>query len=332
MVTQEKILLVTDSVVKQQVNELDNYGQVYWLDELSPEELDPLLGRIDAIFVAGFWPERLDGEAISQMKRLRFVQSFFAGVDYIPFPLLGPEVTVSCNAGGFSQEVAEHAWGLLLAAAKRIVQLDKTLRADRYDIRSSRDLGRDIIVLQGKTLGILGYGGIGRAVVEMGKAFGMEVCAFSRHAEQTDRVRICQESEGLLEVLGTSDAVVIALPLTIHTVDLIEAAALSAMKEQAILVNIARAEIINEEDLYAHLRDHPRFTYATDVWRIEGGRERFSSRFPLLELDNFIGTPHVAGWPAVRTGGPVQHAVQNLARFLAGKPPAHVVNPAEYLF
>ena len=108
--------------------------------------------------------------------------------------------------------------------------------------------------------------------------------------------------EGLLRVLRKSDAVVIALPLSKLTVGLIGAPELAAMKRDAILVNVARAELVDEEALYEHLSKNEWFTYATDVWQIKRGRETYASKFPLLKLPNFIGTPHVAGGSAASSG------------------------------
>jgi len=103
------------------------------------------------------------------------------------------------------------------------------------------------------------------------------------------------------------------------------------MKRDAILVNVARAEIVDEEALYQHLVKYPGFTYATDVWRLERGKETYSSRFPLLKLSNFIGTPHVAGGSSALTGEPGKAAVENLNRYLKGESPQNVVDPSEYV-
>ena len=128
-----------------------------------------------------------------------------------------------------------------------------------------------------------------------------------------------------------SDVVVIALPLSKRTVGLIGAAELDAMKRDAILVNVARAEIVDEEALYRHLVKNGRFTYATDVWQIKRGKETYASKFPLSKLPNFIGTPHVAGGSAALAGEPGKSAVENLVRYLRGEAPQNVVDPSEYI-
>jgi len=238
---------------------------------------------------------------------------------------------VSSNAGGFSAGVAEYAMALLLAAAKKVVKLDEALKAGRFEVADWGDLVGEILLLSGRTLGILGYGGIGQAAGSMGKAFGMEVIAFSRHRSKEPGVAVFQGKKGLLNVLRNSDAVLIALPLSKMTAKLIGAAELAEMKSGAILINVARAEIVDEKALYERLVRDPDFTYATDVWRLESGKETYSSKFPFLKLPNFIGTPHVAGGSTSRTGDPGNRAVENMLRFLKGEEPRNIVDRSEYL-
>lgn len=323
-------LLVTDSFAKRRLDGLLPYAKVFWLDDLDERELDRLLPSIDCMLVQTWWPDSLTPQRISWMSRLRFIQSGMAGVNHIPFKHLGRRVMVSSNAGGFSTGVAEFALALMLAAAKRVVKLDFALRTGEFDPLKLSSLFGEVVILRGRTLGILGYGGIGRSVGSMGIALGMNVIAFSRHPSSGGVVQVSHGGEGLLRVLRKGDAVVIALPLSKLTVGLIGAEELAAMRRDAILVNVARAEIVDEEALYAHLSKNGQFTYATDVWQIEGGRETYASKFPLVKLPNFIGTPHVAGGSAASTGEPGKAAAENLLRYLRGEAPQNVVDPSEY--
>ncbi len=326
------VLLITDSIVKTKIEDLSAYADVYWLDELSARDFNDILPRVTALFVIRFWPPRLNRATLAKMTHLRFVQSFYAGVNHIPFNLLPENTAISSNAGAFSQEVAEHAWGLLIAAAKLIVPLDRVVRRDAFSPSDLPAIGRDTLVLEGKTLGILGFGGIGQAVAKMGRAFGMRIVTYTRQGQVFKRVETFHGVDELHQMLRICDAVVIALPLSNQTANLIGAPELDAMKPNAILVNVARAEIVHETDLYDHLQQHPQFIYATDVWRVDHGAETFSMKLPFLSLDNFIGTPHVAGWAALLTLRPLQLATRNLIRFLTGQVPEHIVNREEYLF
>jgi len=324
-------VLVTGSAAWGRFDALLPHADVFWLDDLEEAELDRVLPSVDALLVQTWWPDHLTPERVSRMGRLRFIQSGMAGVNHIPFKLLGKRVMVSSNAGGFSVGVAEFAVALMLAAAKRVVKLDYALRTGGFEPESVGRLFREVVILRGRTLGILGYGGIGRAAGSIGRALGMNVVAYSRHASAEKDARVFHGGEGMLRVLSKSDAVVIALPLSKLTVGLIGAAELAAMKTDAILVNVARAEIVDEEALYKHLVEHKEFTYATDVWQIKRGKETYSSPFPFLKLQNFIGTPHVAGGSSALSGEPGRAAVENLLRYLKGDAPQNVVDPSEYI-
>jgi phosphoglycerate dehydrogenase-like enzyme len=324
-------VLVTGSPVKGRLDDLLPFAKVFRLDDLDDKGLDRLLPSIDCMLVQAWWPDSLTPERLSKMVRLRFIQSGMAGVNHIPFKHLGKRVMVSSNAGGFSSGVAEFALALTLAAAKRVVKLDLALRTGEFDPSQVVNLFREVMIMRGRTLGILGYGGIGRSVGTMGLALGMNVVAFSRHPSPGGGVPVSHGGEGLLRVLRKSDAVVIALPLSKLTVGLIGAPELAAMKREAILVNVARAEIVDEEALYEHLSRNERFTYATDVWQIKRGKETYASKFPLVKLPNFIGTPHVAGGSAAASGEPGRAAAENLLRYLKGEAPQNVVDPSEYI-
>jgi D-3-phosphoglycerate dehydrogenase len=329
-------LLVTSSFVGGRFESLLAHANVYFIDELDERELDVLLPSIDCILVQTWWPDALTPDRMSRMSRLRFVQSGMAGVNHIPFNSLGQRVIVSSNAGGFSAGVAEYAFAMMLTGVKRVVKFDLALRGGQFDQSQWGEMVREILPLSGRTLGILGYGGIGRAVGSLGRAIGMNVMAFSRRAEaavggEREDVKIVQGREGMLRVLGMSDAMVIALPLSKLTIGLLRAPEFAAMKRDATLVNVARAEIVEEEALYDQLVRCPRFIYATDVWQIIRGKETYSSKFPLLKLPNFIGTPHVAGGSTALTGEPGRSAVENMVRFLKGEEPLNVVDPSEYV-
>lgn len=324
-------LLVTDSHVPGRFDSILPFAKVYWIDELEEKELERLLPSVDCMLVQTWWPDSMTPERISRMARLRFIQSGMAGVNHIPFKHLGKRVMVSSNAGGFSIGVAEFALGLMLAAAKRVVKLDYALRTGEFNPSEWGNLAREVVLLRGRTLGILGYGGIGRAVGSMGKALGMNVIAFSRHASPESEVQVFHGGEGLIRILRQSDTAVIALPLSKLTMGLLGTSELGVMKNDAILVNVARAEIVDEEALYRHLVKHHQFTYATDVWQIQRGKETYSSKFPLVKLPNFIGTPHVAGGSSALTGEPGKAAAENLIRYLKGEAPQNVVDPSEYI-
>ncbi|TMI17252.1 glycerate dehydrogenase [Candidatus Bathyarchaeota archaeon] len=323
------LLITTDVVDKRSIQMLSKHARVFSSTGLDEASLDQLLPSIDILLVF-FWPSFLTSENLSRMNNLGLIQSILAGVNHIPFAQLDEKVVVCSNAGAYSDEVAEYAWALLLSAAKRIVDFHNAVKTEQWTLRRTLG-GKEVTILEEGTLGILGYGGIGSAVAQLGKGFGMKIYAFSRKLVREKGVRSFREDKGLLTVLAESDAVIVSLPLTELTNKIIGADKLATMKKDAILVNIARGELVDETALYEHLKANPDFRYAADVWWYRGGKESLKTTHPFFELPNFVGTPHVSGPSGLATGKPVKFAVENVMRFLRGLKPRNIVNPAEYL-
>lgn len=323
------LLITTDVVDKDHIQALSKYANVFTSATLDEGALSERLPSMDILLVF-FWPSFLTPEVLSKMSNLRLIQSILAGVNHIPFSQLDKKVVVCSNAGAYSDEVSEYAWSLLLSAAKRVVDFHNAVKTGEWSLRRTLD-GQEVTILEEKTLGILGYGGIGSAVARIGKGFRMKILAFSRKPVREKSVTSFQGDKGLLRVLAESDAVIISLPLTTATNKIIGADKLATMKKDAILVNIARGELVDEEALYEHLKANPDFRYATDVWWYREGKESLKTTHPFFDLPNFIGTPHVSGPSGLATGKPVRFAVENVIRFLRGLKPRNIVNPAEYL-
>lgn len=286
-----------------------------------PGLVDALRGA-DAYLCGGF--PREFPEAPRAYERLRFVQTTSAGVDHVPFERLPPRVLVAGNMGAYDVALAEQAFALLLAAAKRVVYHADAIRARRFaqDVPSKQ--------LRGSTLGVLGLGGIGREVARMGRAFGMRILGITRSGRSDFPADFVGGPEDLDRVLAESDALVIAVPHTRKTHGLIGAEQLRRMKRDAVLVNIARGDIVREADLFEHLRATPTFVAATDVWWKYPRGEGLPYSHPFDTLPNFLGTPHV-GWnvPPQRMAA-LAAALENVRRFLTGEAPRNVVEPADY--
>lgn len=325
-------MLVAAPYTKNQLDSLAAAVELVWLDELTEAELDGVLPDIDCLFVQ-FWPKALDARRLSRMARLAFIQSGLAGVNHIPFAHIPSHVTVSSNAGGYSDEVGEFAWGLLLAGAKKITRFSRTTTENTS--KSPLELAKGVVVLRGRTLGVLGYGGIGASVARIGLAFGMKVKALTREGRtkvegSEGDIEYLSGPSGLQTILRDSDAIVLALPLTKETKGMVGAEELELMKKDAVLVNVARGEIVDQRAVYERLVRNPNFVYATDVWWTKDGKEEYPPALPFLDLTNFIGTPHVSGPSAVGTGGPLRNSVENILRFVDGKPLRGVVRREEY--
>lgn len=324
-----KLLVAQTPNRPEELKPLERYADIYWLDKMSEEEQARILPQVECIYSHG-WPNELDSK-VSEMGSLRLYQAGNAGVNNVRFDLLDEQVVVCSNAGGYSDEVAEFAVGLMLAAGKRIVKFDRQIREGTFERRRLDDLGREVAFFRGETLGIVGYGGIGRSTAKLARALGMKVIAFGRHTIRDAGVNPANGKAGLARLLRESDAVVVAVPLTNSTRGMIGREELETMKREAILVNVARGEVVQEEAVYEHLVRNPSFFYATDVWWPDsGGVESFSPDLPFLELENFLGTPHASGPSALSSGTVAKGVVENLTRYFTGRPLKNLVDRSEY--
>jgi phosphoglycerate dehydrogenase-like enzyme len=164
------------------------------------------------------------------------------------------------------------------------------------------------------------------------RGIGMRVRAINRHGKTDEPVEWIGTSERLNELLEVSDVLLISAPLTRTTYGLIGAGELRRMKDDAILVNVARGEIIQERPLYEHLVRNPRFTACIDAWWIEPVRHgAFRIDQPFLDLPNVIASPHNSAQGTGAHDISLRRAVQNCRRALIGEAPLHIIGPDERL-
>jgi len=263
------------------------------------------------------------GEA-GRLAGARLVQFVTAGIDFVPLGDLPPGVPVASNAGAYAAPMAEHALAMALAAAKRLLPEHAALVRGEFN-QSARNR-----MLAGMTAGILGFGGIGQATARLLRALGVRVHAINRSGRSDEIVEWIGRPEQLDALLAASDILVVSAPLTRATEGMIGARELALMKPDAILVNLARGEIIDEAALFAHLRAHPAFTACLDAWWIEPVRHgRFAMDHPFMTLPNVIGSPHNSA--SVAQSGPesLRLAAQNCRRALLGEPIRNLVTAAD---
>lgn len=275
------------------------------------------------------WGRRVDFEGLplEAMQDLEMVQALLAGVETLPYHRIPPAAVVCSGSGALTHPVAEHALALLLAAAKRVAWNHLRMVAGEFPQGS-----RPSKALFGGTLVVVGTGDIGGEILRLGRALGMRTIGVNRTGRPHPWADEVLAIGDLPRALGRADALVLALPLTRATRGLVGAAELGAMKPDAILVNVARGKIVDEEALFEHLRRQPRFTAALDVWWSypEGGKGH-ASRLPFHELENVVMTPHVAGIVEGFLGIMVRHAAENIRRFLEGQEPRNRVDRGDYL-
>jgi phosphoglycerate dehydrogenase-like enzyme len=271
----------------------------------------------------------LPDDLLARAPRLRWVQLHSAGADQLlSQPIMKSDAIITTTSGIHATPIAEYAFASLLAWSRRVPQMLY------YQNRREWPKGRwGIFVgqeLRGATLGIVGYGSIGREVGRIGKCFGMRVVATKRsvgevrdtgyrvpgtgdpEAQMLDRI---YQPERLREMLAECDFVVISVPLTPETEGLIGEGELRAMKPNAYLVNISRGEIVDEPVLIRALQEGCIAGAGLDVFE----REPLSPDSPLYDLDNVILSPHVAGFSPHYDERASDLFAENLRRYLAGE-------------
>lgn len=268
----------------------------------------------------------LTEEKVKEFPNLRLIQTISAGLDHIDFELLRPGVIVCGNVGAYSEPIAEHVFGMILVHAKHLFLQQMKLKAGSFDHRT------DSMFLNGKKLGILGAGGIGGAVARLGKCLGMTTIGINTSGKPLEFFDRITTMDKIDELLSNSDIVVIALPLSAKTKGIINRPKLEMMKEECILVNVARGAIVDEKDLYDHLLAHPKFRASFDVWwkRPEKG-ELFAQNYPFFDLENFHGTPHVSGDVPESFDRASESMVENVIRFLDGAPLKGIARREDYI-
>lgn len=189
--------------------------------------------------------------------------------------------------------VAQHALALLLACSNRIVSADRAMR--RGDWRTDTDERHLGVQLAGGTALLLGYGAIGQALHPLLEALGMRVSAYRRRPRPTSGIREYGPQQ-LHEALAAADVVLVSLPATEATVGLLGAAELALLKPTAILVNVGRGDVIDEEALYLALARGAFMAAGIDVWyrypQDRTAERLFPSHYPFQELDNVVMSPH----------------------------------------
>ena len=319
----EIILVASSELPKDCFKELSNHANSFFIQDLSDDVLDRILPTVNCM-IFNAWPSRLDSTRVEMMGNLKVIQSMKGGVDDIPFEHIQRNVRVYNTIGAYATEVAEHAIALLLSAAKSIVEFNLLLRTK---VEDDAPLSGEFSIqtIKGKSLGIIGYGNIGKIVAKYAKGLGMKVFAFARHTQGKTTATVYLGRNGMRRILRTCDMILLALPLSETTRGIVSKEELAMLKDDAIMVNVGRGDTVDQVALYDKMLNNPRFIYATDVWWYKGKGETFSADLPFSSLSNFIATPHVSGPLATMSGRMPKIAIDNLLRYLNGKTPRNRV-------
>lgn len=273
------------------------------------------------------WNPRLEfsPEEYPLFSHVRLMQLFSAGGDHLPDELFKMNFDVAGNVGAYAGPMAEHVLAMVLALAKDLKGGYLKLKAGNFDQFSPN---RSI---SGANVAILGLGGIGKASARLFKAFGANIFAINTSGRTDEKVDFIGTVDDLQYVLSQADIIVISMALSNVTQNLIGERELSWMKPNAILVNVARGEIIDQRAFYEFLKSHPDFRAGIDAWWVEPFRHgRFEMGYPFLDLPNVIGTPHNSGMVPDAMTNAARVVVASLKAYAAGEPVKGILKKEEY--
>jgi D-3-phosphoglycerate dehydrogenase len=311
-----KILLYEDMVEAGKAL-LKRKGEIFFASSYDEQSLIHEIREIDAVVI------RANGKVTRRLMesapKLKVVGRHGVGVENIDLEAAterGIWVVNTPDANDIS--VAEHFFGLALILSKMLKKADIALREGRFEARYQY-IGRE---LHEKTLGILGFGRIGRAVGRIGhRGFDMKILYYDAIRYEEMEKEIKAEKVSLEELLTRSDYVSINLPMLPATKGLLKEREFALMKPSAYIINLARGPIWEEKALYTALKDGKIAGAGSDVYEIEPA----AKGHPLFALENFVGTPHMAAHTeeALRR---MSLVAEDVIRVLEGKAPLHPVN------
>lgn len=306
---------VADSAVT--LDFLRAFGEVTAYDVTAPEELAARIAPAELLLCN---KTVIPAEAMDAAPGLRFIGVFATGYNNIDLQAASARRIVVCNVPGYSTEaVAQHTFALLLALLNRVGDYDRTVAAgDWIRSRTFAYFPLPTVELAGKTLGIVGYGAIGRRVAEIARAFRMTVLVYGRHPIADPAA----EQVPLSTLLERADVVTLHCPLNEDSRGMMDAAAFARMKPGAILINTARGPLVDERALREALDSGHLGGAGVDVLCTEP----MTPDCPLYGAPRCCITPHIA-WAGVETRHRLMKIVEdNIRAFLAGQP-IHRVNP-----
>lgn len=315
-------LLITSNIPKKIYDDLDKHFEIRYHDSnvpLSKEEIIEMIKGQDALLCP--LSDKIDKDVIDAGDNLKIIANYGAGFDNIDIDYAREKGIVVTNAPAPASAVstAELAFGLMLAAARKIVSGDKVTRAGEfYGWRPTFYLGSQ---LKGKTLGIIGLGNIGKNLAKMARAFEMKVVYYSRTRKEDF------EKEFDIEYLDRDEVIRSADFLSLHTAfvpdlrHMISKKELEMMKKSAILINASRGPIVDEDALADALIENVIAGAALDVYEYE---PRVNDK--LMDLDNVILAPHLGNATFEARLEMGENAKDNLIDFKNGKNPKNKVN------
>lgn len=318
----EKKVVITESIDKHGIEILKSKAEVVYLPHFPERNLFYEMRDAHAVVVR---LAKLDRNVIEQSENLLVIAKHGVGYDNINVEVATQKrIPVVNTPEANTESVAEHNLGLILSLSKKICAFDRALRLGRYEEKENY-IG---IELKDKKLGVIGMGKIGSETAYKCKtAFNMDIIAYDPYVPKEKLEEFGYSKKGKLsDLLQESDYVVICVPLAKETTNLIGLKELELMKADAFLINCSRGGIVDESVLYDYLLKKKIAGAALDVF----SQEPPPSDHPLLSLDNFIATPHIAGLTLESTRRMSVTLSEDILRVFQGEKPRYLVNPQVY--
>ncbi len=321
-------IFVTRAIPKAAADQLARMAQeAGWQVETWPEEAPPPYEvlREKAAQAEGLLTlltDKIDAPLLEASKNLKVVSQMAVGFDNIDAKTATARgIPVGNTPGVLTETTADFAWALMMAAARRVVEGDKEVRAGIW-----RAWGPEVLSgvdIYGATLGIVGFGRIGQAMARRAKGFGMRILYADPHCGQEAGIELGAECASLKDLLAESDFVSLHTYLSKETYHLMGREQFQQMKPSAVLVNTARGPVVDPDALAWALQNKVIAAAALDVTE----PEPIPQDSPLLKLDNIIITPHIASASQATRLKMAQMAVDNLAAGMRGEQLPNCANP-----
>jgi phosphoglycerate dehydrogenase-like enzyme len=293
-----------------------------WCAEEGTEGLTRKAAVAEILIGSAEWARHAQGLGVeatfAASRRLGLTILPFSGVDWLRSEWV-PANSVVCNVSNGSDPIAEYVMGAILNAEIPFREMDAELRQHRWTWGGGSVVGRRHGELQGKTIGLVGYGRIGQRVAQLATAFRMQTIAVSRSPGVSRELHWWRGMEALPTLLAQSDYVLLCVPGGAETLNLIDKDELSRMKSNAILINVARGPVVNEASLFAALQRREIRGAIVDTWYTyppPSSMVGAPGSLAFETLDNLVMTPHAAGWTDALETRRVETVVRNVHSYL----------------
>lgn len=308
-------------LISKELEILSTYGDVNVLNSINEDVIAEAARDADVIMVVY---AKITRKIIENAVRLKGIVRYGIGIDNIDIKAATERNVMVVNVPDYGiKSVADHTMALILTLARKILAWDKYTRERKYSGRWTTPCMELIgIELADKTLGLIGFGKIGREVAKRAKAFDMKILVYDPYISKDIGIEWNIRLVELDELLKQSDFVSIHCPLTKETYHLINEDKLRIMKKTAYLINTARGPIVDEKSLYKALKERWIAGAALDVFEYEP----LPHDSPLFELDNIIMTPHIAWFTEEALKRLEFTACEETIRILKGETPRNLVN------